>query len=246
MAVSVEALNSTVPFVRYANPTAIKSDATIQQDAARAAVLAKFTVMGKSLSAVPTTGTADVGNTGDGTVTAVSKIQDGKAAIVGNYVLEVVTAVANGGVFKLTDPHGNILANAITMTPGAGAATIFEVAGLKFTITDGATDFIVGDKFNIVVTSVAKWNPLKASKTDGAQSVGGVYIGDEILAATLVAGDVVNSVLITGDCYIDKNQLILENSLALDSILPSGKTVEQELAQLGIMVEDTIDISHQE
>ena len=246
MAVSQEALNNTVPFIRYANPGAVKSDVTIKQDAARVAVLYKLTVMGRQTSAVPTTGTANGANTGNGTVTAVSKLSDGKPAIIGAYNLECIAAVANGGTFKLVDPYGNLIAGNLVMTAGAGAATIFEAGGLKFTVTDGATDFIVGDKFAITVTSVAKYVPLTAVGVNGEAAVAAIYLGDDILAATLVTGDVTSALMLTADAYFDKNQLILENSLTLASVLPSGKTVEQELAALGLLSEDTIDISHQE
>jgi hypothetical protein len=246
MSVQQEALNSTVPFIRYANPGAVKSDATIKQDAARTAVLYKLTVMGKQTSAVPTTGTANAGNTGNGTVTAVAKLSDGKPAIIGAYNLECIAAVANGGTFKLVDPYGNLIANNLVMTAGAGVATIFEAGGIKFTITDAGTDFIVGDKFAITITSVAKYIPLTGVGVNGEAVVAGIYLGDDILAATLVAGDVTSSVMLVADAYFDKNQLILENSLTLASVMPSGKTVEQELAALGLLSEDTIDISHQE
>jgi len=246
MAVQQESLNSTVPFIRFPNPGAVKSDATILQDAGRVATMAQYTVMGYQVSAVPATGTADVGNTGDGAVTAVAKLSDGKSAIIGSYNLECTAAVANGGTFKLEDPHGNLIAGNLVMTAGAGVATFFEAGGLTFTITDGAADFIVGDKFAIVVTSVAKYVPLTAVGVNGEASVAGIYIGDDILAATLVASDVTDAVMLKGDAYFDKNQLVLENSLTLASVLPSGKTVEQELAALGLLAEDTIDISSQQ
>jgi hypothetical protein len=96
---------------------------------------------------------ADAGNTGDGTVTLASVIAGDTIPLVGAYNLEVVGAVTNGGVFKLEDPNGAILANDITMTAGAGAATTFYLEGMTFTITDGATDFIVGDKFSLTVAA---------------------------------------------------------------------------------------------
>jgi hypothetical protein len=243
MSVQAQTDNTTVPFIRYANPGAVKDNTTIQQDAGRAAILTKLTIMGFSLSAVPTTGTADVGNTGDGTVAAVAQLSQGPIARVGAYNLEVTAAVANGGVLKLEGPDGESIADGLVMTVGAGAATIFNAGGMTFTVTDGATDFIVGDKFAITVTAVNKFNPLNGASVDGSQRVAGVYFGDDIAAATLVAGDVIDSLMILGDAYVDLNQIVFENSLSLTSVLPSGKTVEQELAGLGIFAEDTIDIS---
>jgi len=99
---------------------------------------------------VPTAGVAGT-NTGDGTVTVVSHIKT-FPLIEGDYVLECIVAVTNGGTFKLTDPAGNILDNSLVMTAGAGAATSFISNGLSFTITDGDTDFIVGDTFSLTVS----------------------------------------------------------------------------------------------
>jgi hypothetical protein len=81
---------------------------------------------------------------------------------VGDYILECITAVANGGVWRLTAPDGTVIANNITMTPGVGGATVITQGGLQFTLTDGAEDFDVGDVFTIAVTATtvvltSKW-----------------------------------------------------------------------------------------
>lgn len=92
-------------------------------------------------------------NTGDGTVTLATVAPGTVVPIVGAYVLTCTTAVTNGGVFKLVDPNGAIVATGLTLTVGAGAATVFEVAGLQFTVTDGATDFAAGDSFTLTVAA---------------------------------------------------------------------------------------------
>lgn len=233
--------NVNTPFIRHSIPAAIKGDAVILQDAGRSTALAPFTVMGKKKYTLPTSGTAGT-NTGNGTCTVVSA--NGKQSLkIGTYTIECVSAVTHGGIFKITDPDSLIVANNLAMIAGAGVATAFSVAGLVFTLTDGSTDFIVGDKFTIAVTSVAKFYPLKPSDTLGLESVAGIYLGDSILAATLVAGDVSNSKILKGLAFIDKNKLVFENSAALTTLLPSGKTVEEELAGLGIICIDTVDIS---
>jgi hypothetical protein len=68
-------------------------------------------------------------------------------------------AIANtGGLWKLEDPNGSMLSNSIIMDAGSAQATAIEVAGISFTITDGATDFVVGDKFAITVANtVGLW-----------------------------------------------------------------------------------------
>lgn len=97
------------------------------------------------------TAAADGGNTGDGTVTAVTPIAGGVVPLVGVYVLTVETAVTHGGIWKLEDPNGNLVAENLVMEAGAGLATTFAVAGMQFTITDGATDFAAADFFTLTV-----------------------------------------------------------------------------------------------
>lgn len=222
-------------FSRYAE--------TLEQDAGRSAVFEQYTVMGKKKLTVPTTGTADAGNTGDGTVTAVAKIAG--ETKVGDYNLECTAAVANGGVFKLEGPDGELIANGLVMTAGAGAATIFNAGGMTFTITDGAADFIVGDKFTITTVAVNKYVPLDPAGIDGSGEFAGIYLGDDIAAATIVAGDVTVGIATHGDgAIVSADKLVFENSAALTTVLPSGKTVREEMAALDISVADRYDFDH--
>lgn len=114
------------------------------------------TILARQKVAEAIVAAADAGNTGDGTVTLATVQAGSIVPVVGAYNLECVAAVGNGGVFKLEDPNGAVVATDITMTPGAGGATIVTVAGMQFTITDGATDFIVGDKFSLTVAADGK------------------------------------------------------------------------------------------
>ncbi len=85
------------PFILAGNPVALrKDDQTIEQDAGRSAILASATLMAIKGFTLATTGTADGGNTGDGTVTVVSKLADGKSLIAGDYNLEVTGAGVDG------------------------------------------------------------------------------------------------------------------------------------------------------
>lgn len=244
MEVQVSQNNRTKPFVLFSNPNALKQDGVIGQDAARSAILYPFTVLGKLKSTVAAT--AAITGTGDGTCTAIAKLADGKSLIPGTYNLECTAAVTNGGTFKLEDPNGALVADGLVITAGAGAATVFNVGGLTFTITDGATDFIVGDAFAIIVTANGDYWPLKPDAVDGRAEVAGIYVDGQIAAADLVAGDISDCQIMIADAYVDENQIVLENSLTLDSVLPSGKTVREELAQIGIIAEDTVSISDYE
>lgn len=112
---------------------------------------------------------ADGGNTGDGTITLSTVAAGPIVPLVGAYVLTVTTAVAEGGVWSLTDPNGAIVATSLTMTVGAGASTAFEVAGLEFTVTDGATDFEAADFFTLTVAADGNLTPFVIAGAGGAQ-----------------------------------------------------------------------------
>ena len=134
-------------------------------------------------------------NTGNGTVTLATVVAGPVVPLVGIYVLTATTAVVNGGIFQLVDPNGAIVASDLIMTAGAGAATVFEAAGLQFTITDAATDFIVGDSFTLTVAADGKLVPYAI---DGA---GGVQLPLAVLLNELTstgAGDLPDRPIIAG------------------------------------------------
>lgn len=65
----------------------------------------------------------------------------------------------------------------------------------------------------------------------------------EIAGADLVAGDVTGQVVFVQIPLLDKNQLVIENSKLLTTIITSLLlTVEEALRQTNIFVEDTTDI----
>lgn len=156
--------------------------------------LSRGAVLGKiSVGAVPTTGTADGGNTGDGTVTSVT---GGKATKVGVYTIECIEAVTNGGVFKVTNPDGEeIISNAIIVA-GAGGTIAFTSAELNGTITDGSTDFVVGDKFTVTVPAGSgKVVIVDSTNIDGSQNPCAVMLDE---SADASSGDVEISTALTG------------------------------------------------
>lgn len=121
-------------------------------------------------------------NTGNGTCTLATVVDGPVVPKVGNYVLTCITAVTNGGVFRLVDPDGNIVAGYLPMTAGAGTATAFQVAGIGFTLTDASTDFIVGDSFTLPIVASGKLVPYSASGVGGAQFP--LCVLDEEIVAT--------------------------------------------------------------
>lgn len=175
--------------------------------------------------------TPDGGNTGDGTVTNLA-LAGGGLAIPGNYNLEVVQAVGEGGVFKLEDPNGNLVADNLEMVAGAGNATDFVAGGLSFTITDGAADFIVGDKFTLnVVDEGQKWVPWSADAVDGSQFASGV-LPAEVTATG--AGDLLRRMLIGGEVDLDRLSIDAGGAVPESAIL--------SLRNFGIIVREGVVI----
>lgn len=124
---------------------------------------------------------ADAGNTGDGTMGAITVGAGGK---VGVYRLTVLDPATNAGAFQVEDPDG--------INVGTGdIAAAFTGGGLSFTLADGATDFAAGDGFNITVAAgtdkVKEWNP---ANTDGSDVVTGV-LHDNVDATAADASGVI-------------------------------------------------------
>lgn len=68
----------------------------------------------------------------------------------GTYNIRFVTAAANGGRFIVVDPEFDQVGEGVV-------GTEFNSAGApRFTIADGATDFVVGDTFQLVVSQASE------------------------------------------------------------------------------------------
>lgn len=114
-----------------------------------------------------------LGGTGNGIISLVSK---GPLGMPGTYRIICRQAVTNGGRFEVIAPDGESLGDEFNMTAGAGAATAFTTPHLNFTLTDGSTDFIVGNEFRVavfepLVMKVVEWDP---TASDGRQTVAGI------------------------------------------------------------------------
>ncbi len=169
-----------------------------------AVTYAEGTVLARKSVADAVVAAADGGNTGDGTVTLATVAAGQVVPIVGVYDLTVTTAVANGGILKLEDPNGALVASDLIMTVGAGAATVFEVAGLEFTVTDGSADFIVGDTFTLTVAADGNLVAFSRTGAGGAQIPNFVLTQEEVLTG---AGTTPLRPLITG--RVRKGDLIV-------------------------------------
>lgn len=101
------------------------------------------TVSSTTITATAAYATAFSGNTGNGTMGAITVTA---AAKPGTYKLVIVDPGTNVGNFTVEDPTGLFV--------GQGdVAAAFSAGGLAFTLADGATDFVAGDGFDIVVAA---------------------------------------------------------------------------------------------
>lgn len=125
---------------------------------ASAAALKAGTVLGKIAASSASSAAKSGGNTGNGTMGVVTV---GAGAQPGVYKLRVTKAATNAGDFQVIDPQGDVI--------GVGTvAAAFNTGGLSFTLADGATDFVVGDGFDITVSGSGKYVAYSNAATNGS------------------------------------------------------------------------------
>ena len=86
-----------------------------------------------------------------------------------------------------------------------------------------------------MIAATGKWVPFTdETAIDGTAKPAGIYdpenyVGD-IPAAELVAGDIVDVPIIIWGATFDKDRLIIENSLTLDTVIAAGTIEEQTVS----------------
>lgn len=114
------------------------------------------------------TAAAAAGNTGNGTMGAVTL---GAGAKAGVYRVVCIEPAANAGTFAVEDPDGVIIGRANVAAAFAGP--------IGFTIADGATDFVAGDAFTVTVAAGGTNVTLcAAAAVDGSQTPWGIVAVD--------------------------------------------------------------------
>lgn len=69
------------------------------------------------------------------------------------------------------------------------------------------------------IAATGKYVPLTSlTATDGSAIPAGIYLGDAITAARLVAGDITDCQIVVGFSELDETMLVIENSLTLASV----------------------------
>lgn len=127
-------------------------------------------------------GAAVSGNTGNGTLSAITV---GSKAKPGIYAVTCVEPAAGGGTFLVEDPDGISVG-----TAHVGTAFNIEIG---FTITAGATDFVSGDRFNVTVSGGSgKYKEYNPANTDGSETalallLDNVDATDADVAAVIIA-----------------------------------------------------------
>ncbi len=192
------------------------------------------TILARRKVALVPTASAVAGGTGTGTVTALSIPGSTVVPMVGAWLLTCVEAVANGGIFKLQDPNGMVVATDLRMTVGAAGATVVEVAGMQFTITD-ATDFIVGNSFTITVAADGKLVPFNPAGAGGEQIPVAVLPYSATKAAS---GDLPIRALVAGE--VNKDRLIIDVDGTGANIT---NAILDQLRAVGIVATDVLQIS---
>ena len=188
--------------------------------ASGAGIVTTGSVLGK-IATGSAVAAADAGNTGDATI-AMDATPLATGVKPGIYNVTVIEPATNAGTFEVEDPDG--------LSIGTGdVGTLFDDV-IRFTITDGATDLVAGDRFTVTVaTGSEKFVPIDFAATDGSERAAAILIN----YADATSADVETAVLI-GQAQIVPNQLVW----------PAGATTQQQAAALAQLAELNI-ISHQ-
>ena len=140
--------------------------------------LLRGALLGKQSVGAATSAAKSGGNTGNGTLVVDATTPVLTNAGTGIYTVRIITAGTNSFTARVTDPRGVVLGD--VAVSGAGASGTFSDR-IKFAITDGATDFVVGDGFDVTVAAGAgKFVLATAAAVDGsADPANWVILGED-------------------------------------------------------------------
>ena len=190
------------------------------------------TILARKQVADAVTASAFTG-TGSGTISASVVAAGPVVPIVGAYVLTCTAAVVNGGVFKLEDPNGAIVATELTLTVADGGTTDFEVGGLAFTVLEGTVaDFAVADFATMTVAADGNVVIFAVDGTGGAQVPLMVLTYD---ITTTGAADVAARPMISGR--------VVRERLVIDAGGTVTDSIVDQLRDYGIVAENVAELS---
>jgi hypothetical protein len=129
-----------------------------------------------------------------------------------------------------------------------GGQSAVEQNAILLTDAGRSVPLVFGTLLSKVAAS-GKYVPFTdETATDGSALPSGVYLGPDIPAADIVAGDVLDiPVLVGNGVYIDENKVTIENSKLFTTVIGAAsvnaRTVKDQLRWGGIFTVDTVDIS---
>jgi len=182
-------------------------------------VLGRLTLAGTAASAVKAGG-----NTGTGVLTLDPAAPVLAGAVSGVYQVRFIEAVANAGQFEVRDPGGHMI--------GVGSVGVAFATQIAFSIADGATDFAVGDGFDITVDAGSgKFAPSPDAYTAGLE-------GAEVACAIALYGadattDDVEIAIIERDAEWNGHTVTFDASVDNDA---KKATKAAQLAAAGIIL----------
>ncbi|MDH4319646.1 MAG: DUF3383 domain-containing protein [Desulfobulbaceae bacterium] len=258
MAVQSTSTITNYPFILDGNPYH-RDNETILQDAGRATPLVYGTVMSQIASTskwVPLTDVSPaltaakmVCGTNGGNLAAWQAVGDGSFKITVDGILHDITGLVFTAVASLADVVG------IIQSKVAGkfdvfydqVANVFTFASPTFGVSSSSITVLTAGSAGTDISGAGFLNGLTGTGTvtaatggTGSELPSGIYFGDDITAAKLVAGDVTGPILVGSGVAIDESQIVLENSLTLNSIVSQTmKTIRATLASVGILAKQT-------
>lgn len=204
---------------------AINAIKTLLQDAS--AAVPAGAVLGEVLFDSGTVA-ADGGNTGNGTVVKDATTPILAGAQLGAYSIECITATTNAATFRVTDLKGNVLGD--VSFSGSGASATFANQ-IKFAVTDGGTDFAVGDLFTFTVgAGSGKLKRCDSTAVDGSQYP--KYILPSEVDAT--AGDR-TGINVAKVGYIASDKIVFKGAETKATTV-LGKSFEDYLHERGLII----------
>ncbi len=139
-----------------------------------------------------------------------------------------------------------------------GGKPYFKDNETLLTIGGRSTNLVRGTVMAKYTTgaNAGKWAPwlnANLAATDGSQTPAGIYVGDDILAATIAAADVTGLPILIGGAgvLVDKGLLTIDGGTAtFDSVptVPTNacRTAEQLLNMIGIFLDSTVSLDKAE
>jgi hypothetical protein len=157
---------------------------------------------------------------------------------IGATIQSVLSAAAAGRFDVELDAENNRMLFLSTTTGQTSAITVLGPLAVPVGTDISGAGFLNGVAG--VVTA--------ATGFDDINIPAGIYVGDQILAATVAAADVDNCpILVGGNATINSGQIVLEGALTLASVIvPQHRTVFDALNAIGLTPEDVINISEYE